>query len=188
MISLDKTPDLLIQKLMFTFVVGAFLGVTAQFACERFPRLGSMRPAVYAVSALLTVGYYFIIAPVPAIDFGVGGRTFVAVFSMFCAFIWLPSFRDAADFNTVALIHFKSALISVLYAGVLSVGLAAIIGSVDILLFDVNSDAYAYMMSIVWIMFATVYYLSLLPRFNSDLQTDRFGAEEAGYYPRFLEI
>lgn len=107
MISLHKTPELIIQKWMFTFMLGSFLGITAQFACERFKRLAAMRPAVYAVSALLIAGYYFIILPVPAIDYGVGARTSVAVFSMFSAFIWLPSFRGKFDFNSVALIHFK---------------------------------------------------------------------------------
>lgn len=188
MISLHETPELIIQKLMFVFVVGAFLGVTAQFSCERFPRLGRSRLAVYGVSVLLTLGYYLIIAKAPAIDYDVGARTAVAVISMFCAFIWLPSFRGKADFNTTALIHFKSAFISVLYAIVLAIGLSAIIGAVDILLFDVNSDAYGYMMSIVWLLFAPVYYLSLLPKFNSEEETDRAYVEEESHFPRFLEI
>ncbi|MDD2373679.1 MAG: DUF4153 domain-containing protein [Syntrophomonadaceae bacterium] len=188
MISLHKTPDLVIQKLMFVCLLGSFIGVTAQFACERFPRLARLRLAVYALSALLTLGYYLIISPAPAIDFGVGARTSVAVFSMFCAFIWLPSYQGKFDFNSVVLIHFKSALTSILYAGVLAAGLASIIGTIDILLFKVNSDAYGYMMAIVWILFATTYYLSLLPRFNLETELDQTYALEASQCPRFLEI
>jgi len=188
MISLHKTPELIIQKLMFTFLLGSFLGVTAQFSCERFKRLAAMRPIVYLVSALLIAGYYLIILPVPAIDYGVGARTSVAVFSMFCAFIWLPSFRGKFDFNSVALIHFRSAFTAILYAAVLSGGLSAIIGAVDILLFKVNSDSYGYTLAIVWIMFATMYYLSLLPRFNSEQSEDQAYALEESKYPRFLEI
>ena len=187
-ISLHEPPGLLLEKLQFVFIFGAFLGVTAQFACERFSRVGRVRLAVYGISVLLTLGYYLIISPAPSIDYEVGARTFVAVFSMFCAFVWLPSFNGDTDFNSVALIHFKSALISVLYAGVLTAGLAAIIGAVDILLFDVSSDVYSYMMSIVWILFAPIYYLSLLPRFNSEEQTDRHYVLEYSQYPRFLEI
>lgn len=188
MISLHKSPDLIVQKLMFVFLLGSFIGVTAQFACERFPRLARLRWALYALSALLTLGYYFIISPAPAIDYGVGARTSVAVISMFCAFIWLPSYQGKFDFNSVALIHFKSALTSILYAGVLAAGLASIIGAIDILLFKVNSDAYGYMMAIVWILFATTYYLSLLPRFNSETELDQTYAQEASQCPHFLEI
>ncbi len=188
MISLHETPALIIEKLMFVFLLGSFLGVTAQFACERFLRLAKLRWGVYVAAVLLTLGYYFIISPVPAIDYGVGARTAVAVFALFCAFIWLPSGRGGFDFNSVALIHFKSAFISILYAGVLSAGLASIIGAVDILLIDVHNDAYSYMMATVWILFATTYYLSLLPRFNSETETDISYAREAGHCPRFLEI
>lgn len=188
MISLHNDPGLIVQKLMFTLLLGSFLGVTAQFACERFRCPATARLAVYALSVLLTLGYYLVISPAPSIDYGVGARTMVAVFSMFCVFIWLPSFHGKFDFDSIALIHFKSAFISVLYAGVLASGLAAVMGAVDILLFKVDSDWYGYMMSIVWIFLATVYYLSLLPRFNSEDETDRAYAVEAGNYPRFLEI
>lgn len=188
MISLHRSPDLIIQKLMFVFLLGSFIGVTAQFACERFRRLGGLRWAVYALAVLLTGSYYLIIAPVPAIDYGVGARTMVAVFSMFCIFIWLPSAGGKFDFNSVALVHFKSAFTAILYAGVLTAGLASIIAAVDILLFNVDSNYYGYMMAIVWILFATTYYLSLLPRFNSKAKADRDYAREVSHHPRFLEI
>lgn len=188
MISLHQTPDLIIQKLMFVFLVGAFLGITAQFACERFHRLGRQRLGIYALSVLLTWGYYLIIASASTIDYWVGARTSVAVFSLFSALIWLPSYRGKFDFNSVALIHFKSALTAVLYSGVLTVGLAALIAAIDILLFSINSDIYSYMMSIVWMLFATIYYLSLLPHFNSADLKHQLQAEESSQYPRILEI
>ncbi len=188
MISIHKVPDLIIQKLMFTFLLGSFLGVTAQFSCERFKRLQQLRLAVYILSVLLIVGYYWIIRPVPNIDFAVSVRTMVAVFAMFCAFIWVPSFRGRYDFNKIALIHFKSAFISVLYSGVLSAGCASIIGAIDILLFNIDPDTYGYTMAVIWILFATLYYLSLLPRFNSDDESDREYTKDAEHYPKFLEI
>ncbi len=188
MISLHKTPDLIVQKLMFTFLLGAFIGITAQFKCERIERLGKLRFVVYLLSALLTAGYYLIIRSAPNIDFAVSVRTLVAVFAMFCAFIWVPSFGGKYDFNKVALIHFKSVFTSILYSGVLSAGCASIIAAIDILLFKVNSDTYSYVMAVIWILFATIYYLSLLPRFNSDNESDREYAQSAGNYPKFLEI
>jgi hypothetical protein len=188
MISLHKAPELIIQKLMFTFLLGAFIGITAQFKCERIEILAKLRLAVYLLSALLMFGYYLIIRSVPNIDFAVSVRTLVAVFAMFCAFIWVPSFRGKYDFNKVALIHFKSAFTSILYSGVLSAGCASIIAAIDILLFKVNSDTYGYVMSVIWILFATIYYLSLLPRFNSNNESDREYTQSEEHYPKFLEI
>lgn len=188
MISLSEPPGLLVQKLMFVFLFGAFVGVTAQFACERFQALAKRRLGVYVLATLFILAYYLIIAGAPAIDYAVGARTLVAVFSMFCAFIWLPSCRGSFDFNGVALVHFKSALTSILYAGVLAAGLAALIGAIDILFFAVSSKVYGYMMAIVWLLFATIYYLSCLPNFNSEAEADQTYAQEASQYPPILEI
>lgn len=187
-VSLKVQPSLLVQKLAYTFMLGSFLGITAQFACERFLRLNSRRLAVYALSTLLTVGYYLILLPAQSISQEVTVRTFVAVAAMFCAFVWVPSYRDTADFNEISLVHFKSALISILYSAVLSAGCASIIAAVDTLLFNVNQDAYSYTMIIIWVMFATLYYLSLLPRFNSADAEEQEFAKYSAQYPRFLEI
>lgn len=180
--------DMMVQKLMFTFLLGAFLGVTAQFLCERFAPVARRRLLVYLLSLLLIGGYFLILYPAAGISFEVSIRTFVAVFAMFCAFIWLPSFKGKFDFNLSALIHLKAALVSLLYAAVLAIGSAAILAGIDILLFDISSDSYAYLMTIIWVFFAPVYYLSLLPHFNSDLGTHREAAAEASHYPGFLEI
>lgn len=188
MISLHKAPDLIIQKLMYTFWLGSFLGVAAQFLCERLVRLLKMRLIVYAISLLLIVSYYLILWPAPAIGFQVSVRTLVAVFAMFCAFIWVPSFRSDSDFNSIVLIHFKSAFTSILYSAVLSAGCVSIIAAVDALLFNVNGDVYSYTLVIVWVLFATLYYLSMLPRFNSEEEADRESTLHAAQYPRFLEI
>lgn len=188
MVSLHRQPELFLNKLAFTFLLGSFLGVAAQFACERFQGLKHKRLVVYLFSSLLIVGYYLILMPAQSISQEITVRTFVAVAALFCAFIWVPSHRQAADFNEISLVHFKSAFISVLYSGVLTAGCASIIAAVDVLLFKVNQDSYSYMMIIIWVLFATLYYLSLLPNFNSDDPADREFARYSAQYPRFLEI
>jgi hypothetical protein len=194
MISLNTEPSLLIQKLLFTFGLGAFLSVAAQFGCERFPGLQKSRPLVYLAAALLIGGYYLIIASAPSLDYAVITRTLVAVFAMFCIYMWIPSFKgrtltsNFVDFNWIALTHFKAAVTSALFSAVLSFGVASIIAAVDVLLFKVNSDSYAYSMSFIWITFATVYYLSRLPRFNSEAEEDQTFLQEATSYPQVLKV
>ncbi|MBP1761537.1 MAG: hypothetical protein H6Q64_1079 [Firmicutes bacterium] len=188
MISLDKSPDILIQKLLFTCLMGAFLGVAAQFSCERFERLARFRLLVYFGAVVLVGAYYLSLGSSPSIEFDVQIRTFVAVFAMFCFYLWVPSYRDGFNFESIALIHVKAAFTSVLYSAVLSAGCASIIATVDILLFNINDDAYGYTMSIIWILFAILYYLSLLPKFNSEDESDREYARMESEYPRLLEI
>src|SRR5665647_1615968 len=94
MISLREMPGLMIQKVMFTLILAAFLSMAAQFAAERFNMLISHRPLVYGVSLLLAIGYFFILWPAPEISAEIGIRTFVAIFAMFCAVLWIPSCKD----------------------------------------------------------------------------------------------
>lgn len=188
MISLDKEAELVIQKLMYTSLLGAFLGVAAQFGCERFKQWQKLRGFVYLISALLILGYYLILLPAPSITYAVSSRTFVAVFAMFSTYIWVPSFRGKADFNSIALTHFKSAFTSILYSAVLSAGCSSIILAIDQLLFKVNQDSYLYTLAILWIFFATLYYLSLLPHFNSESEDEQAYALQAASYPRSLKI
>jgi len=188
MISLHKNPDIFIEKLLFTCLLGAFLGVAAQFSCERFERLAKLRLWVYVTAALLVGAYYLSLGSSQSIEFDVQIRTFVAVFAMFSLALFIPSYKNGFDFDSLALIHFKAAFTSGLYSAVLSAGCASIIATIDILLFNINEDAYAYTMSTIWILFAVLYYLSLLPRFNSQAQADREYAQNESNYPRLLEI
>lgn len=185
-IYLRNTPPLILEKLALTFLVAAILAMAAQFAVENVSKLGTLRAAAHIVSAALAVGFFFLLRPAPRIGSEIGVRSAVAVFALICAILWLPSVNGRTDFNRVALTHFKAVFTSALYAAVLSGGIAAIISAVDILLFHVDSVVYRYMLSVVWILFAGVCDLSLLPEFGREEDAQR--EERAGKYPRFLEI
>jgi len=188
LIAIDTTLPLLLQKLIFTFIVGALLGMVAQFVVERYQNLSEKKLWVYLAAMLLLGGYFLILLSAPEISNEITVRSLVAVFAAICIVLWLPSYKSVVDFNIVALVHFKSIFTAILYSGVLAAGLAAIFAAVDTLLFSVNSDAYLYMLTVVWVVFAPVYYLSLLPKFNSELDEDKNFAEQASNYPKFLEI
>lgn len=192
----EGTSELILEKWLFTLVVGSVLGMALQFAVERFEKLEKRRTLIYGAGLLLTAGYFLILLPAPEISETIGIRSVVAVFSMLCMVLWLPSFGKAADFNKVALTHVKTFATSWLYGAVLSAGIAAVIATVDALLFSVNDDAYAYAMTTVWIVFAPVYYLSLLPLFDhrkKQYLEDGFegvpvSSENAAVMPKFFEI
>ena len=184
-------PGLLTQKLIATFIVAAVLGMSAQFAWESFEKLQKYLIALYLGASVLAVGYFLIILPAPEITAEIGIRTAVAVFALICSVLFLPTIAKEAthpaDFNRIALAHFKSVFTSILFSAVLSGGLAAIIAAVDFLLFKLNSNTYSYMLTIVWVLFATIYYLSLLPNFNLSTK-ENLKLDKATSYPRFLEI
>lgn len=187
-IGIDGTLSLILQKLIFTFVVGAALGISAQFTVERFQKLSEKRGLVYGVALLLLAGYFLILLPAPEISDEIAVRSLVTVFALVCMVLWIPAYRSRINFNLVTLIHFKSFFTALLYSGVLSVGIVAIIGTIDILLFQVTYHTYAYTMTVIWVIFAPVYYLSLLPKFNSEAEKDQNTMERVSSYPKFLDI
>ncbi len=188
LIGLDKSAPQNVEKLIFTLGVGAFIGMVAQFSFEGFSRLSNSKLLVYGVAALLTAGYFVILWPAPEISAEIIIRSLVAVFAMICAVLWIPAFRGRTDFNVVSLIHFKSFITSFLFSSVLSGGTAAILFAVDTLLIRVDDNAYGYSMTVIWIIFAPIYYLSRLPIFQADCKDKEACIDSAAGYPRVLEI
>ena len=87
------------SKYLLTLIVGAILGAVAQMTFERFCQENFLKMILNGGAALLTVGYYLIIMPVPELSIEISVRTVVALFALFIAFIWIPSIKSKATFN-----------------------------------------------------------------------------------------
>lgn len=187
-ISLDQDPGLTIFKSIFILMVLAVMGAAVQFLVERTQRDFKFKLLVYGIGIALVAGYALIIWPSPEIDYLVATRTFVAVFALICATLYIPSIKKAFEFNLSALAHFQAAYTALLYAVVLFVGLALTLASVDLLLFNVDSKFYGYTASTVFVFFAVVYFLSLLPKFNSSDEQDVEITRERTKFPKLISI
>lgn len=188
LIATEYKNDVNISKYIVTFAVGAVLGMVVQFAVERYEVLLTKRLLLYLAAMLLLVGYFLILRPITDINDRIAIRTFVTMFALVCMVLWIPSIQSEVDFNLVALVHFKSFFTSLLYSGVLAIGSAAIIAAIDNLLFRVPYKTYAYTMTIIWVVFAPIYYLSLLPRFHTRKEEEQQRTKQLSSYPRFLDI
>lgn len=188
MISLHHDPSIWVQKFVYSLIVGALLGMLAQFSIERFERLSKRLFFVYACAVLLTFAYLGLIWPTPEMSNEITIRSLVAVFAMVCIILWLPAFHQKAAFNQVALIHFKSLVTSVLYSAVIFGGVSAILFAIDSLLFGINTNSYAYVAVIIWVVFAPIYDLALLPHFNPKTDTQKTVLQEKSQYGHFLDI
>lgn len=178
-------PNIMYNKLFVVFLVGAFLATVAQVLNERFFRNNQKRLVLYAISAILAAGYFFIVNSSPELGMDIVVRTAALVFALLIAFIWIPSINSKVDFNQSFLAAFKGVFISVFFSGVILAGIGLIIGAVDLLLFNVYEEAYAHTANIVFTLFASLYFLSLIPNYN-EAEDDRI--ERAISATRFLEI
>lgn len=184
-------------KFLITFVVGAFLGAVLQVAYERFFYRYSSRTILMGAAVLLTLGYYIIIMPAPRLGMEIGIRTSVALFALLIAFIWVPVIKSKISFNESFMAAFKSFFNSLLFSGVIMGGISIIITAVNQLLFRVDEKAYPHAANIVFVLFAPMYFLSLIPIYPGEADKDKSKEiidiqeekiEKAAYCPKFLEI
>lgn len=179
--------DNILARIAFSCIFGAFLSIGLQFAVERFNNLKKYSLMLNILSFVSAAAYYLFMTD-GSTSQSMVVHLFVIVFAVFAATLYIPSSKNRLNFGNVFLAHFKSAFISVLYSGVMFLGIAAIVSAIDLLLFNLDYKAYAHSANIVFTFFLPVYYLSLLPKFNSQEEEDIKKSEIAYTYPRVLEI
>lgn len=180
--------EFILTRVIFASVFGVFLGIAGQFLCERFDKLNAFEWLMRILTIVSVIVYYFLFTTPDYFSQFTFIRLFVCCFALFALYLYLPSAKGGADFGKIALVHFKSSFTALLYGIVLFLGLLAIYFAMDLLLFDMDEEIIAHIANFVFVFFMPVYYLSLLPKFNSEdiVEVDR--NEEATVYPRFLEI
>jgi len=159
-------PEESYTKLIITFVVGTFLSAVSQVAYERFFDKTITRIILGGVVVIIAGGYYLLLSSLNELSTEVGIRTIVIVFASFIAFLWLPVIRSKSTFNESFMATFKAFFIAVFYAAVLFLGVILIIGAIDMLITSVDENLYLDSANIIFVLFAPMYFLSLIPLFS----------------------
>ena len=115
------------------------------------------------VVVLLTAGYYLIIMPAPKLSMEIEIRTAVALFALLIAFIWVPVIKSKISFNKSFMISFKSFFNSLFFSAVIFGGISIILAAINQLIFPLDYKAYPHTSNIVFVIFAPMYFLSLIP-------------------------
>ena len=186
-----------ISKFLLTFIVGAFLSAVAQVAHERYFSKFSSRLALMGVVVLLSAGYYLIIRHAPVLSMEIEIRTAIALFALLIAFIWVPTIKSKISFNKSFMIAFKSFFNSLFFSGVIFAGISIILTAINELIVTIDYTAYPHTANIVFIIFAPMYFLSLIPIYlgtrdknktQETIQLQQQTIDEAADCPRFLGI
>ena len=195
LISREISTDADYTKYLWTCMVGAVLSASMQAAFERFAQKETFRLLFLGISAALTGGYYLILRSAPGVGVETEIRTSVTLFALFIAFIWLPVIRSRVSFNESFMAAFKAFFHSLFYAAVMMGGVSAIITAIDQLIYPVDSRAYAHTANFIFVLFAPIFFLSLIPVYPGNRKTeedaerarDEAVARAAGC-PKFLEV
>ena len=144
---------------------------------------------------VLTAGYYLIILPASTLSMEIMIRTSVALFALLFAFIWVPVIKSEIRFNNSFMIAFKAFFNTLLFSVVIYGGVALIISAIDLLIFSVDYKVYSHAGNIIFILFAPMYFLSLIPIYpgesNRDPEETKRQSEvvlKAAECPKFFEL
>lgn len=173
------------QKFLLTFAMGAALCMVAQVLHERFFMTSKQRLLLIGGACMLTLGYFLMIYGASAISMAITVRTTALLSALFMAFIWLPSAKAKITFNEIFMAVFKTFFIAVFFSGVIFFGVSIIISAINLLLFRISYLAYQHAANIIYVFFAPLYFLSLVPNFNKEQEGE---IQSAVSCPKFLDI
>ena len=187
-----ENTDLDFTRLIFTFVIGALLGVIGQMLYERFELKETLRYGLFGGVAILTLLYYFVIGPQHDFNVIISIKTGVAIFALLIAFIWIPTINnEEVPFHRSFLAIIKAFFTTLLFSLVLAGGIAAIFSATNYLLFGMDFAILAHLMNIVASLFAPLFFLSLTPLYPKAADETSLVARKSVdpfKVPRFLEI
>lgn len=184
-------------KQLMACAVGALLCASLQGLYERFFNKTVTRFILMCFGALLTLGYYLILRNAPELSMEIGIRTAVALLALFFAFIWVPVIKSRISFNESFMAVFKAFFHSIFYSAVLYGGCSLVISAINMLIVNVNYKAYSHTANIVFVLFAPIFFLSLIPIYpgenNKETDLEKTIAQDevinkATFCPKFLEI
>jgi hypothetical protein len=182
---------------LLALTIGVFFTIVSIVIYERFFIKYKQKVIISIITLAITILYYYIFLNVDHILEETGIRTMVIIFSLSIAFLWIPSIKSVVTFNKSFMAGFKAFFTSVFYSGVIMLGMILIFAATDTLLFEVDEDIYMHTANIVFVVFATIYFLSLIPNYpgEKDYQESDLVVEEKlnkieklSSYPKFLEI
>ncbi|WKY48938.1 DUF4153 domain-containing protein [Eubacteriaceae bacterium ES3] len=184
--------------LFFTFLIGAFWGIVMEAVWERFFKKLQLRLLLNGLAIISALVYYFLVISRFSSNPETQIRTIVAVFVLFMAFIWIPTIRNPKeDFNQRFMAVFKLFFSTLLFSGVLLIGMFLIVAAIDILLFSLPETVYLHILNLIGMIFSPMFFLASIPFYDGALKVNisaerreflQVNTSKAFQIPRFLEI
>ena len=176
----------LYNQLFAALIIGFFISICTRSLIETFSiHLFLRQVLLYSLSVLGALVFYFFIRHENNLDSVGWIRTAILSFGLLVAFLWIPSAPPKRlSFPKSFMSGFKAFFMTLLFSGVLFLGIALVIAAIDNLLFNVDENLYIHFATLVFMFFAPIFYLSLIPNYTLD---DEARIEKATQGTAFLE-
>lgn len=148
---------------IMTLGIGAIITAVGQVIYERGYKLTNNRILIHVFAILLTFLYYYSIARHSDFNMINSVRTIIILLILVLLFIWIPVAKSSLTFNESIIITFKSLFITIFFALIIFLGAILINFAIDSLLFSTSYRFAGYAANIIFLLYAPIYFLSLIP-------------------------
>lgn len=185
-----------VREFILACGVGAAACAAGQAAFERFFRSTITRILLMLLGCVIAVLHYLLIFHVDYYNPEILIRSVVAIFTFLIAYIWLAVAKSEVSFNESFMAAFKSIFQTAFFAAVIMAGCSAIIAAIDRLIVPIDSEAYSHTANIVFVLFAPILFLSLIPVYPgkkdrgnvAEIERQKELISRRSYCPKFLEV
>lgn len=153
------------SRLFLSLLLASALSVLGQLIFERYFQQSATRWVIYLIALVLSGCYYAVIRDTEW-DQPVTIRTTVIFFIILIAILWVPVIKSRSNFNESFLTMWKGFFTSLVFSGVLYIGVVLIIQAIDLLFINVSSNAYSHTANIIFVLLAPIYLLSHIPIYS----------------------
>lgn len=169
-----------LTRLAMVFALGMPLSICIKLLFERYKQLGvSLKILIYALAAGALVVYYFSL--LKDLEMVSMVRYVALSFVFYLGFLFIPYINKKEDFELYIIKIISRFFITVIYAIVLFLGLAAIIFTIDKLLgIYIQEKSYFYTWLFIVGIFSPIFFLAGVPSFDESLEDYK--------YPNFFKI
>ncbi|MGF7142547.1 hypothetical protein HNQ56_000965 [Anaerotaenia torta] len=171
-LAIDSNYNNIYSELLVTFLLGASIYVVFQMLHERFFDHPILKLVYILATTVCSIVYFMIIHGADwRVELTV--RTTVIFFILLTSFLWIPAIRSKISINESFMAAFKSFFSAGFFSTVLYLGVVLVIGAIDILISNVQGDAYVHAANLVFVLFAPIYFLSMIPRYGQEEESDK---------------
>ena len=166
----NNISDNLYSKLIFTFAIGTLFSLVAQALYERFFENKMHHLLLMGSAIVLTAVYYLIIFQLSELNQEATLRSFVGLFALLIAFLWIPAIKSKVTFNQSFLAVFRAFFLALVYFVILFLGVSLIFMAIDRLIKPLDGDTYSHAANLIFCLGATTYLISLLPFYSKEVE------------------
>ena len=172
---------------IYALILGVFLSASMTMGFEKRPKAVLWHAVSQTAALLLMAAYYFLVLNSFSGSVKDGLRIVILCFALLFVCLWVPCIRWKTDFNDFFMTFFKAFFTSVFFIAIIWGGISLVLSAVDRLLFSLPENVFIHVAAWMWIFFAPMLLLSLIPVFGGTLE-DKEKQEHLAKIPGFFRV